>query len=186
MDNCTTYVAMDTHKKQHNVALLDRGTGEIRQFSVKNTGKDIAKMVKSIARQAPAAVKFCYEAGVCGFTLQRRIEAMGHQCSVIAPSLVPVKPGDRIKTDRRDAKRLLGHFAAGQLTEVYPPKPQQETDRELTRCRGVAQENLKRTRHQGPGGLKPTLRLTCNFAEALLSKGKRGGMTKNHRKRTQP
>jgi len=99
-------------------------------------------------RPAPAAVKFCYEAGVCGFTLQRRIEAMGHQCSVIAPSLVPVKPGDRIKTDRRDAKRLLGHFAAGQLTEVYPPNPQQETDRELTRCRGVVQENLKRIRHQ--------------------------------------
>ena len=60
----------------------------------------------------------------------------------------PVKPGDRIKTDRRDAKRLLGHFAAGQLTEVYPPNPQQETDREMTRCRGVAQENLKRIRHQ--------------------------------------
>ena len=75
MDNCSTYVAMDTHKKQHNVALLDRRTGEIRQFSVKNTAKDIAKMVKSIARQAPAAVRFCYEAGVCGFTLQRRSEA---------------------------------------------------------------------------------------------------------------
>ena len=148
MDNCTTYVAMDTHKKQHNVALLDRGTGEIRQFSVKNTGKDIAKMVKSIARQAPAAVKFCYEAGVCGFTLQRRIEAMGHQCSVIAPSLVPVKPGDRIKTDRRDAKKLLGHFVAGQLTEVYPPNAEQEAARELTRSRQSAQENLKRTRHQ--------------------------------------
>ena len=139
---------MDTHKKQHNVAVLDRDTGEIQQFVVKNTGKDIAKMVKTVVRQAPSAVKFCYEAGLCGFTLQRRIEAMGHQCSVIAPSLVPVKPGDRIKTDRRDAKKLLGHFAAGQLTEVYPPNPQQKTDRELTRCRGVAQENLKRIRHQ--------------------------------------
>ena len=99
-------------------------------------------------RPAPAAVKFCYEAGVCGFTLQRRIEAMGHQCSVIAPSLVPVKPGDRIKTDRRDAKKLLGHFVAGQLTEVYPPNAEQEAARELTRSRQSAQENLKRTRHQ--------------------------------------
>jgi transposase len=139
---------MDTHKKQHAVAVLDRHSGEIRQFSVRNTIKDIAKMVKSIARQASAEVKFCYEAGVCGFTLQRRIEAMGHQCSVIAPSLIPVKPGDRIKTDRRDAKKLLGQFVAGQLTEVYPPNAEQEAARELTRVRNSAMENLKRTRHQ--------------------------------------
>ena len=148
MDNCTTYVAMDTHKKQHAVAVLDRNTGEIRQFSVKNTSRDIAKMVKRVAREAPAEVKFCYEAGVCGFTLQRRIEAMGHKCIVIAPSLVPLKPGDRIKTDRRDAKKLLGHFAAGQLTEVYPPNAEQEAARDLTRVRYTAMVNLKRSRHQ--------------------------------------
>jgi len=148
MDDYSTYIAMDTHKKQHAVAVLDRSTGEIRQFSVKNTARDIAKMVKTIARQAPARLKFCYEAGVCGFTLQRRIEAMGHQCSVIAPSLVPVKPGDRIKTDRRDARKLLGHFAAGQLTEVYPPNAKQEAARELTRARNSAMENRKRICHQ--------------------------------------
>ena len=148
MDNCTTYVAMDTHKKQHAVAVLDRRTGEIRQFSVKNTVRDIGKMVKRIAREAPAAVKFCYEAGVCGFTLQRRIEAMGYKCIAIAPSLVPLKPGDRIKTDRRDAKKLLGHFAAGQLTEVYPPNAEQEAARDLTRVRYSAMVNLKRIRHQ--------------------------------------
>lgn len=148
MDNCTTYVAMDTHKKQHAVAVLDRRTGEIRQFPVRNTIKDIAKMVKRIAREAPAILKFCYEAGVCGFTLQRRIEAMGHKCMVIAPSLVPRKPGDRIKTDRRDAKKLLGHFAAGQLTEVYPPNAEQEAARDLTRARYSAMVNLKRSRHQ--------------------------------------
>lgn len=148
MDNCNTYVAMDTHKKQHSIALLHRHTGEIQQFVVNNTAKDIARMVKKVTRHAPAAVKFCYEAGVCGFTLQRRIEALGCKCSVIAPSLVPIKPGDRIKTDRRDAKKLLGQFVAGQLTEVYPPNPQQEAARELTRCRHAAQENLKRTRHQ--------------------------------------
>jgi transposase len=148
MNDYTTYVAMDTHKKQHAIAVLDTRTGEIRQFLVKNTAKDVAKMVKGIARQAPAKIKFCYEAGVCGFTLQRRIEAMGHQCSVIAPSLVPLKPGDRIKTDRRDAKKLLSLFAAGQLTEVYPPSPEQEAARELTRARNSAAENLKRIRHQ--------------------------------------
>jgi len=148
MNNSNTYVAMDTHKKQHNVVLLHHDTGEIQQFVVRNTAKDVAKMAKKIASRAPAAVKFCYEAGVCGFTLQRRIEALGCKCSVIAPSLVPIKPGDRIKTDRRDAKKLLGQFVAGQLTEVYPPNQEQEAARELTRCRHAAQENLKRSRHQ--------------------------------------
>ena len=81
-------------------------------------------------------------------TLQRRIEALGCTCSVIAPSLTPRKPGERRKTDRRDAKKLLGLFMADMLTEVYPPDEQQEAARELTRCRGAAQENLKRIRHQ--------------------------------------
>ena len=148
MDNCTTYIAMDTHKKQHAVALLDRKTGEVRQFSARNNIKEIAKMVKRIAREASADLKFCYEAGVCGFTLQRRIEAMGHKCLVIAPSLVPRKPGDRVKTDRRDAKKLLVHFTAGQLTEVYPPNAEQEAARDLTRIRYAAMVNLKRICHQ--------------------------------------
>jgi transposase len=139
---------MDTHKKQHSVAVVYCGTGETQQFSVKNAVKDIAKMVRQIKKRSDGPVKFCYEAGVCGFTLQRQIEKLGCRCSVIAPSLVPTKPGERIKTDRRDAKKLLGQFLAGQLTEVYAPDPHQEAARELTRCRHAAQENLKRIRHQ--------------------------------------
>lgn len=91
---------------------------------------------------------FCYEAGVCGFTLKRRIEASGCQCSVIAPSLIPRKPGDRIKTDRRDAIKLLTMFRVGLLTEVHAPDERQEAARELTRLRETANENLKRIRHQ--------------------------------------
>jgi len=105
-------------------------------------------MVRKIKRNAPGEIRFCYEAGVCGFTLQRRIEALGCKCSVIAPSLTPRKPGERKKTDRRDAKKLLGLFMADMLTEVYPPDEQQEAAREQTRCREAAQENLKRIRHQ--------------------------------------
>jgi len=148
VDNSITHVAMDTHKKEHAVALVDPDTGEVEAFTVKNTVKDITKMVKKIQRQAPGVVRFCYEAGVCGFTLKRRIEALGSSCAVIAPSLVPVKKGDRIKTDRRDARKLLDHFSAGQLTEVYPPNVEQEAAREITRCRQAAQEDLKRARHQ--------------------------------------
>ena len=148
MENRITYVAMDTHKKEHKVALHYPGQEEIVRFTVKNTARDIAKMVKKVAREAPGEIKFCYEVGVCGFVLKRRIEALGCKCEVIAPSLTPRKPGDRIKTDRRDALKLLMLFKAGLLTEVHAPDKQQEAGRELTRCRQVAQENLKRVRHQ--------------------------------------
>ena len=134
MDTSITHVAMDTHKKQHAVAWADPDTGEIQVFTVQNTVRDITKMVKKIQRKAPGEVRFCYEAGVCGFTLKRRIDGLGSRCIVIAPSLVPRKKGDRIKTDRRDARKLLGQFLAGQLTEVYPPNVEQEAAREITRC----------------------------------------------------
>ena len=148
MRQSVTYVAMDTHKKEHRVAVVYSGSGQMQDFTVRNAAKDLAKMVRQIKKHSVGQIDFCYEAGVCGFTLKRQIENLGCKCSVIAPSLVPTKPGDRIKTDRRDAKKLLGQFVAGQLTEVYPPDQQQEAARELTRCRQAAQENLKRIRHQ--------------------------------------
>ena len=148
MENSITYVAMDTHKKEHKVALHYPCQEEIARFDVSNSARDIKKMVNKIKKQAPSEVLFCYEAGVCGFTLKRRIEALGCKCKVIAPSLTPQKPGERIKTDRRDAVKLLAMFKAGLLTEVHAPDQQQEAARELTRCRQAAQENLKRVRHQ--------------------------------------
>jgi len=148
MENIITYVAMDTHKKEHKVALHYPGDEQIIQFVVKNTAADIKKMVSSIKKKSSADIIFCYEAGVCGFTLKRRIESLDCKCKVIAPSLTPVKPGERIKTDRRDAIKLLAMLQAGLLTEVYAPDERQEADRDLTRCRQSAQENLKRIRHQ--------------------------------------
>src|SRR4030043_584 len=148
MDKTITNAAMDTHKKQHKIALHYPCREEFVEFAITNTVRDIRKMVNKIKKQAPGRVEFCYEAGVCGFTLKRRIEQLGCRCSVIAPSLVPRKPGERVKTDRRDAKKLLGMFMADMLTEVYPPDERQEAARELTRCREAAQENLKRIRHQ--------------------------------------
>jgi len=139
---------MDTHKKEHRVALVYPNDEQIIEFSVKNTPTEIRKMVRRIKRNAPGKVRFCYEAGVCGFTLQRRIEALECKCSVIAPSLTPRKRGERKKTDRRDAKKLLGLSMSDMLTAVYPLDEQQEATRELTRCREAVQENLKRIRHQ--------------------------------------
>lgn len=148
MDKNITKVAMDTHKKQHAVAMVSCETGQIEVFTVNNTAKDIKKMVGKIKKRSSGPIHVCYEAGVCGFVLKRQLEALGCQCDVIAPSLVPTKPGDRVKTDRRDAKKLLGQFIADQLTVVYPPDAEQEAAREITRCRQAAQEDLKRIRHQ--------------------------------------
>ena len=77
MENNITFVAMDTHKKEHRVALIYPNEEEVIEFSVKNAPTEIRKMVRNIKGNAPGKVKFCYEAGVCGFTLQRRIEALG-------------------------------------------------------------------------------------------------------------
>ncbi len=148
MPNSITYVAMDTHKKQHRIALKFPGQEHLIEMSILNNVREITKMVKKIIKKAPGPVTFCYEAGVCGFTLKRRIEALGPRCIVIAPSLVPKKPGERVKTDRRDARKLLELFQANLLTEVQAPDEKQEADRELTRLRETAMENLKRARHQ--------------------------------------
>ena len=148
MRTSITRASMDTHKKEHTVAVVYADTGELEVFTVRNTVKDIRKMVRKVQRKAPGEVHFCYEAGVCGFALKRQIEALGSRCEVIAPSLVLTRSGDHIKTDRRDARKLLSQFVAGQLTEVEAPSLAQEAAREITRCREAAKENLKRTRHQ--------------------------------------
>ena len=148
MENTITYAAMDTHKKQHKIALQYPGREEIVECTVENTAEAIRKMVSKIRKQAPGDIEFCYEAGVCGFALKRRIEQLGGRCRVIAPSLVPRKPGQRVKTDRRDAQKLLAMFKAGLLTEVQAPEEPQEAARELTRLRETAKDNLKRIRHQ--------------------------------------
>ena len=148
MNTNITYVGMDTHKKDHKIAALFPGQAELLEATVLNRINDIRKMVQKIQKKSIGPVHFCYEAGVCGFDLQRRIEAMGCRCAVIAPSLTPRKPGERVKTDRRDAKKLLMLFKNGLLTEVYPPDPEQEAAREITRQREAALNNLQRIRHR--------------------------------------
>jgi transposase len=139
---------MDTHKKQHQVAWVHPDTGEIQEFTVANTVREIERMVKNVRKQAPGEIHVCYEAGLCGFVLKRRLEKLGCVAQVIAPSLVWRKPGDRVKTDRRDARKLLSQFVAGQLTQVYAPDPEQEADRELTRCRESVQRDFKQARQR--------------------------------------
>lgn len=148
MNTSITYVGMDTHKKEHTVAVHYPGQEEVVTLTVRNTAGEIGKLVKRVRKESLGEVRFCYEAGVCGFVLKRRIEDLGCWCSVIAPSLTPKKPGERVKTDRRDAMKLLLLFKAGLLTEVHAPNRDQEAARELTRCRETARVNLKRIQHQ--------------------------------------
>jgi len=113
-----------------------------------NEKASVRRMLRKVRREAPGGVRFCYEAGPCGYALQRWIREAGEECMVVAPSLVPRKPGDRIKTDRRDARKLAELFRAGLLTEVHPPTPEDEAARDLCRAREDAHEDLVRNRHR--------------------------------------
>ena len=98
------------------------------------------------AWQAPSGLRFCYEAGPTGYGLHRQITALGHDCAVVAPSLIPKRPGDRVKTNRRDAVSLARLHRAGELTAVWVPDAGHEAMRDLVRAREAAMEALKRAR----------------------------------------
>ena len=134
------------HQEQIVVAMVSGWDQEPREFRVPHTVAGVKKLVKRLHEQGP--LESAYEAGPCGFDLQRRLRAEGIRCAVIAPSLTPVKPGERIKTDRRDARKLAEQLRARQLTEVHAPSPEQEAVRDLCRCREDAREDLMRARHR--------------------------------------
>ena len=148
MKDSTTYVGMDVHKNQHHVAMLLPGGEPPKQWSIDTSSAEVRRMVHRVRKDAPGPVMFCYEAGVCGFALKRLIEAEGARCIVIAPSLTPIKPGERVHTDRRDARNLVSYLQSGMLTEVHPPTEQEEAARDMVRCRDAARKDLMRIRHQ--------------------------------------
>ena len=115
-----------------------------------NTPKDVQKLGRKLLKRAPGPIESAHEAGPCGFVLQRQLEAMDERiaCAVIAPSLIPRKPGERVKTDRRDARKLCELLQAGLLTEVHAPTEAQETVRDLCRCREAAKTDLHRAHHR--------------------------------------
>jgi transposase len=146
--NITTYVGVDAHKKDLFVAMLigDRPTPVTWQLA--NEPNAVRRLVRKLEREAPGPVRMCYEAGPCGYALQRQVTTPRVSCQVIAPALVPRKPGDRIKTNRRDARKLAELLRAGLLTGVRPPTPAEEAVRDLCRARDDAREDLQRSRHR--------------------------------------
>lgn len=147
--NGITFVGMDTHKKAIHVAMLLPGQAEPVEWQLANEPAAIRRLAKKLQREAPGEVRCCYEAGPCGYVLQRQLEdAGGVVCEVVAPSLIPVKPGERIKTDRRDAHKLARLLRSDDLTAVHPPTSADEAVRDLSRCREDASRDLHRARRR--------------------------------------
>lgn len=147
MENNSTVVGLDVHKDSVVGAVLLAGAENVKdQFSIENTPKALGKMVEKF--KGWGAVIFVYEAGPCGYDLHRQLTQKGMKCAVIAPGKIPVKSGDRVKTDKRDAEKLARYWRAGELTEVKVPTVQEETCRDLVRVREDALEDRLRARHR--------------------------------------
>jgi transposase len=137
------FVGIDTSKLRNAVAVAEGGrTGELRYLGEVDTTE--AAMRKLIAKLAGKYTKltFCYEAGPTGYGLHRLITSLGHECIVAAPSLIPVKAGDRVKTNRRDAESLARLLRAGELTAAWVPGERHEAMRDLVRAREAAKRDL--------------------------------------------
>ncbi len=128
--------------------------GEVRHLgNILNRPDHVGKLVERLSKTGGQGLRFCYEAGPCGYGLHRQITALGHECVVVAPSLIPMKAGDRIKTDRRDAVMLAKLHRAGELTAVWVPDAAHEAMRDLIRARATAVRVLGKARQHLQGFL---------------------------------
>ncbi len=143
------FIGLDVHKSTIAVAVADDGrAGAVRHYgTVQHRPADIAKLINRLAAKG-ANLHFCYEAGPCGYGLYRQIIETGHTCIVVAPSVIPIKPGVRIKTDQRDAMNLARLLRAGELEAIWIPDPAHEAIRDLIRTRADAADAVKRGKQQ--------------------------------------
>nr|WP_280519502.1 transposase [Paraburkholderia terricola] len=146
-NDSTLYVGLDVHKDSITVAYA-LGTGEVELLGKIGTTKtDIDRLCKRLQSKA-RHIRIVYEAGPCGYGLYRQLVQKGFDCMVCAPSLIPKKPGDRVKTDRRDAIKLVRSLRAGDLSAVYVPSVEDEAFRDLARAWVSAKDDLKRARQR--------------------------------------
>ena len=147
-EGITVFVGLDVHKDTIAVALAEAGSGgEVRSYGViPNSPEAVGRLIKKIG--PGPRLRICYEAGPCGYVLYRQLTKLGIACTVVAPALIPTKPGERIKTDRKDALKLARLHRAGELTAVAAPTPEQAAVRDLTRARQAAQQDLHRLRQR--------------------------------------
>jgi transposase len=148
-DHSGFFVGIDTSKSRHCVAIAEGGRdGEVRFYGeIEADERAVRKLVRRLEGKAER-LTFCYEAGPTGYGLHRLITALGHECHVVAPSLIPRRPGDRVKTNRRDATSLARLLRAGELTRVWTPDERHEAMRDLVRARSSAVRDLRIKRQQ--------------------------------------
>lgn len=144
------YIGLDTHKDSITVAIAPAGRHEPELHGeIANKPKAVEKLLRRLSeRFGGGLLLLCYEAGPCGYGLYRQIIAAGHDCQVVAPSLIPQKPGERVKTDNRDALKLSHYLRSGSLTAVWVPDQEQEAMRDLTRARDDMKGQERKARQQ--------------------------------------
>jgi transposase len=131
-DTPRTFIGMDVHARSISFAIIDQA-GELREDKISPSAESVHRFLDRFADRA--SLRACYQAGPTGYELQRQLAQLGIDCIVVAPSLIPRRPGRRIKTDRRDARSLVGLLRAGELTAVTVPTPADEAVRDLVRAR---------------------------------------------------
>lgn len=142
----TTIIAFDQHAATTVAAVLLPAHRTPALHPLTSDVPTILRFVSRLQRHGP--VRCCYEAGPCGFELQRALTTQHIPCDIIAPALIPRRPGDRIKTDRRDAGQLAVLYRAEALTAIHIPTEQEEAARDLLRCREDIRADLLRARHR--------------------------------------
>jgi transposase len=147
MEKNTTYVALDDSKRKIVVGILRPDVEQPELREIANDPRQIRHLLERLQHEG-RALAACYEAGVSGYDLHRQITALGVACSVIAPALTPRRPGQRIKTDRRDAAKLVRLFRAGELTAIHVLDEDEEAVRDLVRCRDDLRRDVLRWRHR--------------------------------------
>src|ERR1700751_3163942 len=163
-----TYIGLDVHKDGIVVAVAAGGLrGEVREYGrIANTPTAVDRLLRKLGGDG-MSLRFCYEAGPCGYGIQRHVSKRGQECVVVAPSLIPRRAGDRVKTDRRNAANLARLHRAGELTAVWVPDAGHDAIRDLVRARLDAVHALRRARQQLSGFL---LRQGCHYGRAAWTK----------------
>jgi transposase len=146
MSKDTRFVGMDVHADTIAVAVAE-GRDRVRSLGiVPNRPEAIRRLLGKVGKLA--SLRVCYEAGPTGYALYWQLTKLGVHCDVIAPSLVPTKSGERVKTDRRDAEKLARSYRSGDLTPVWVPDSKHEAIRDLVRAREAAKEDQLRAKHR--------------------------------------
>lgn len=148
MNQFSKYVGLDVHKDTIVVSIADAGRSKARHYgTIKHTAAAVSALLKKINPEGEV-LELCYEAGPCGYGLYYQLTGSGHECQVVAPTLIPKRASDKVKTDRRDSLRLAELLRAGELTPVWVPDAEQEAIRDLVRTRDDFKVSQRQVRQQ--------------------------------------